>query len=157
MGWADNFPIIRNRPISQIPQCIKYPTMHHFATEMCTHYKMVYCGIWDWRVVGFVQQVYYWADNSFPWADNINRLITLDTMWYYVVSTNQLTLHIDFTIVIWGANQKCPRAGYGYVHIQKYPRTKENGINDWFWHGRSGVGCCFLLKLEYYSSENLLN
>ena len=22
---------------------------------------------------------------------------------------------------------------------------------------RDGVGCCFLLKLEYYSSENLLN
>ena len=24
------------------------------------------------------------------------------------------------------------------------------------WWPRSGVGCCFLLKLEYYSSENLL-
>ena len=25
-----------NRPISQIPQSIKYPTMYHFVTEMCT-------------------------------------------------------------------------------------------------------------------------
>ena len=54
-----------SRPISQIPQCIKYPTMHHFITEMCTRvhisvtcayfcFKMVYCGIWDWCIVGFV-------------------------------------------------------------------------------------------------------
>ena len=26
-----------NGPIFQIPQCIKYPTMHNFVTEMCTH------------------------------------------------------------------------------------------------------------------------
>ena len=54
-----------SRPISQIPQCIKYPTMHHFITKMCTRvhisvtcayfcFKMVYCGIWDWCIVGFV-------------------------------------------------------------------------------------------------------
>ena len=24
-------------------------------------------------------------------------------------------------------------------------------------HETTGAGCCFLLKLEYYSSENLLN
>ena len=39
-----------------------YPTMHHFVTEMCTRahfcYIMVHCGIWDWCIVGFVQQVY---------------------------------------------------------------------------------------------------
>ena len=36
--------------------------MHHFGTEMCTraHFcsTMVHCGIWDWFIVGFVQQVY---------------------------------------------------------------------------------------------------
>ena len=40
----------------------KYPTMHHFVTEMCTFahfcYKMVHCGIWDWCIVRFVQQIY---------------------------------------------------------------------------------------------------
>ena len=39
----------------------KYPTIHLFVTEMCTRahfcYKMVHCGIWDWCIVGFVQQV----------------------------------------------------------------------------------------------------
>ena len=36
--------------------------MHHFETECCTRahfcYKMVHCGIWDWYIVGFVQEVY---------------------------------------------------------------------------------------------------
>ena len=33
----------------------KYPTM-----QTCTHFcnKMVHCRIWDWCIVGFVQQVY---------------------------------------------------------------------------------------------------
>ena len=39
----------------------KYPTMHHFVTEMWTRahfcYKMVHCGIWDGCIVGFVWQV----------------------------------------------------------------------------------------------------
>ena len=36
-----------------------YPTMHQFVTE-CAHfcYKMVHCGIWEWCIVEFVQQVY---------------------------------------------------------------------------------------------------
>ena len=37
----------------------KYPTMHHFVTEICTHahfcYKMLHCGTWDLCIVGFVQ------------------------------------------------------------------------------------------------------
>ena len=39
-----------------------YPIMQHFVTEMCTHahfcYKMLYCGICDGCIVGFVQQVF---------------------------------------------------------------------------------------------------
>ena len=47
-----------HRPTSQIPQCIKYPTMHHFVK--CAHFKyeMMHCRIWDWCIVGFVRQVY---------------------------------------------------------------------------------------------------
>ena len=41
----------------------KYPTMHHFLTEMCTHahfcYKMVHCWIWDRSIVGFMRLVYW--------------------------------------------------------------------------------------------------
>ena len=34
--------------IDPCPWRIKYPTMHHFVTEMCTYVtKMVHCGIWD--------------------------------------------------------------------------------------------------------------
>ena len=41
----------------------KYSTLHHFVAEMCTHLcisvtKVVHCGVWDWCIVGFVQQVY---------------------------------------------------------------------------------------------------
>ena len=33
--------------------------MHHFVTEFAQFcYKMVHCGIWDWCIVGFAQQVY---------------------------------------------------------------------------------------------------
>ena len=49
-----------NRSISQ---CIKYPIMHHFVTEICTHMhisvkKKVHCGIWDWYIVVFVRWIY---------------------------------------------------------------------------------------------------
>ena len=39
----------------------KYPIMHHFITETCTHfsYKMAHCGIWDWCTGGFVRLVYW--------------------------------------------------------------------------------------------------
>ena len=45
----------------------KYPTMHHFVTWMWTRahfcFKMVHCGIWDWCILGFVQQVYWHSIN----------------------------------------------------------------------------------------------
>ena len=39
------------------------PTMHHFVTEMCTHfcYKMVYCGIFVKCLVGFDRWVINWT------------------------------------------------------------------------------------------------
>ena len=53
------------RPISQISQCIgKCTNASHNApfcnrnVHKCAHfcYKMVHCGIWDWCIVGFMQQ-----------------------------------------------------------------------------------------------------
>ena len=54
---------LNNRPISQIPKCIRQ--ISHNALfcnrnmHRCAHfcYKMVPCGIWDWCIVGFVWQV----------------------------------------------------------------------------------------------------
>ena len=70
---------------AQIPQCIeKYPTMHHFVTEMCTFahvcYKMVHCGLWDWCTVEFLRheityplpifnstvEIWKWISNFIP-------------------------------------------------------------------------------------------
>ena len=50
-----------NWPNSQIPQCT-CPISHNapFGTEMCTFlFWMLYCGIWDRRIEGFVRLVYY--------------------------------------------------------------------------------------------------
>ena len=47
---------LSNRPVSQIPLCIR---------QIC--YKKVHCVIWDWCIVGFVQQVYGWAGLIWYW------------------------------------------------------------------------------------------
>ena len=40
--------------------------MHHFVTEMCTHfcYKMEDCGVLTWCIVEFVQQVYMMTSSN---------------------------------------------------------------------------------------------
>ena len=40
---------------------VPYPTMHYFGKEMCTSFfsEVVYCGIRDKCILGFVQFVYY--------------------------------------------------------------------------------------------------
>ena len=70
-----------NRPISQVPECIRQ--ISHNASfcnrnvHTCAHfcYKMVHCVIWDWCIVGFV-----------PYVDSIDRSmignITLVHSWY---------------------------------------------------------------------------
>ena len=48
MGWICRPETCENRPISQISQCIKYPTMHHFVTEMCT---CLHISVTKWFIV----------------------------------------------------------------------------------------------------------
>ena len=54
----------------KIRQCAldKCPTVHHYVTEMCTRvcYKMVHCEVWDWCIVGFVQQVWNSCSKIYP-------------------------------------------------------------------------------------------
>ena len=52
-----------NRPVSQIPLCIRQ-IIHNAPfcnrnvhTHFC--YKMLHCGIWIWCIVGFVHKVYW--------------------------------------------------------------------------------------------------
>ena len=58
--WFDTYQIDKSNKSHNASD--KYPTMHHFVTEMCTcaHfcYKIVHRGIWDCCIVGFPQQVY---------------------------------------------------------------------------------------------------
>ena len=58
-------PDYYNRPISQIPQCIRQiPHNAPFCNRnvhMCAHfcYKMMHCWVLDLCIMGFVQQVYW--------------------------------------------------------------------------------------------------
>ena len=56
MDWANSTVLIHKSHNAPVP----YPTMHHFGTEMCTHfcYRIVHCGTPAWCIVGFVRWVY---------------------------------------------------------------------------------------------------
>ena len=66
-------PCDANRPISQIPQCIRQISHNvpfcsrnvHTCAHFC--YKMMHHGIWDWGIMGFVRGAYlchYWCRNK---------------------------------------------------------------------------------------------
>ena len=71
--------LVHNRPISQIPQCIR--KISHNATfcnrnvHTCTHfcYQMLHCGIWHRCILGFVIWVYSW-DGLYVWNTGRNYL-----------------------------------------------------------------------------------
>ena len=79
----------------------KYPTMHHFVTEMCTHVctfllqndalwdmALVHCGIWNWCIVNMV----YW---SFIHGSSWLGLIKVKTdMYIYVCVITILFIRI---------------------------------------------------------------
>ena len=66
MCAKENLPkmLTRTRPISQIPQRIRQISHNTpFCNRNCTFcYKMVHCGIWDWCIVEFAQQVNWKLD-----------------------------------------------------------------------------------------------
>ena len=52
-----------------------YPIMQYFVTEMCTFLLQIgACGIWDWCIVGFVQQVHNtpWWVEMYLWYPSRN-------------------------------------------------------------------------------------
>ena len=55
----------------------KYSTMQHFETVMC--YKMVHCGIWDWCIMGFVQQV---LDTGYQKLNSTGALSSNELHWF---------------------------------------------------------------------------
>ena len=55
----NNTDSVCNRPIPQIPQCIRH--ISHNATEIGTFLvEILHSGIWDWHIMGLVQQLYCW-------------------------------------------------------------------------------------------------
>ena len=77
-----------DRPISQIPWCIKQISHNPFCirslinTRAHFRYKMVHCGIWDWWIVGFVQHV-----DSFlvRWCDSFTDVSSALLHWYSAI------------------------------------------------------------------------
>ena len=103
-----------NRSISHIPQCIiKYPTMHHFVTEMCTdvHILLQNGALWDMGLVhcGIRVKVSQWcfSDHWLTWclavmqsimAPKPNLLIMHGAILDHYTSTNKLKRKPDFNL-----------------------------------------------------------
>ena len=91
---------LTNRPISQIPQSIKQ-TSHsapfcNRKVHICAHfcYKMVHCGIWNWCIVGFGQQVCLKTLNIFDKWTSFQMTFPLhfvERKWFAVHRSSLLT------------------------------------------------------------------
>ena len=119
------------RPISQILQCIRQ--MSHNApfcnrnVHTCAHfcYKVVHCGMYDWCIVGFVQQAYYlivpirrvWWDSlgnfSSSWSSISHPNIGLSCPQYKQISILYwdlaicLAIQLLISVIWWGYNIHC--------------------------------------------------
>ena len=100
---------VNNRPISQVPQCIrKYSTMHHFVTEMCTRahfcYKTVYCWIWYWCTVRILHKVFSFLRLSRDYtifSTNWTHILTFDQYLLYAFDAlNSCTYRLHIAISI---------------------------------------------------------
>ena len=99
-------------PISQIPQHIQH--ISHNApfcyrnVHICAHfcYKLVHCGIWDWRLVGCVQQpAVYGICKSRPCCNGV--ALNLGTTWpvnYHSTHWGRVTRICVSTLTIIGSD-----------------------------------------------------
>ena len=85
------------RPFSLFPQCIRQ--ISHNApfcnrnVHACAHfcYKMVHCGIWNWCIVGFVQEVCLLGMQRSP----------ISSLWLQLTSTpHPLWVHQDKSLAV---------------------------------------------------------
>ena len=69
-----------NRPISQIPQCIRLISHNapfcnrnvHTCAHCCN--RIVHCGIWNWCIVGSVREVYWHIYSSSGFMVSMHNL-----------------------------------------------------------------------------------
>ena len=95
-----------NRPISQIPQCIRQISHNatfcnrnvHMRAHFC--YKMLHCGIWHRCILGFVKWVYYimqWAGLKLMlfFSQSLQQLMILNiySSWLSLKSIKDIFQH----------------------------------------------------------------
>ena len=91
--------------------------MHHFPTYFC--YKMVYCGIWIWCIVGFVQWV-YWLNKNLFWV-NKSEFLGIKRSWI----ENTYTIDME-TWFLFTSNKNAFFNNYGTILAQR----AETGLFD---------------------------
>ena len=106
-----------SKPVSGIPQCTsRYPTMHHFVTEMCmcAHfcYKMVLCVISSKYIMGMICE---WFENVF--VQSVRRQQYLNMKW------NVISISIDKTM-----SYNCENVISFNVFLFWYPNYMELAI-----------------------------
>ena len=67
--------------------------MHHTCAHFC--YIVVHCGIWDWCIVGFVQQVYTLTHRGLVMPYGDTDLGQLDAWWHQAITWTD----VDFSLV----------------------------------------------------------
>ena len=121
-----------NKHISQIPQCIRYPTMPHIVTEMCTRcahfcYKMLHCGIWHRCIQGIVRWVY-------------TRLSQVANLKPFFMEYKDL--HSQYCVCWWPNRRQCIKN-----HVIFHPlRTK-------FFSGNKNISLNFMSFLHIHMSQ----
>ena len=118
----------------------RYPTMHHFVTEICTraqfcHNIMAHCGIWARFIVGFVRQVYCYmfscscSKGNWCWA-LISAVLTLAGFRTRSRVVNYLRRHCDVTVLIINFSERTnPTVDADISVCQAYATFKKNWNN----------------------------
>ena len=94
-----------NKPVSQIAQCTS--VISHNApfcnrnVHMCAHscYKIVYCGIFVWCIVGFVsitKETHGSLNKWPPFSENINKSRLLNESYFWCKFHKDLFVHVIF-------------------------------------------------------------
>ena len=131
-----------NRPISQIPQCIRQ-TSHNAPfcnrnVHMCAHFcqKMVHCGIWDRCIMGFVRLVYR-AIVRLPSAWASVKLRAWQGSMHYCdiimgAMASQITsLTVVYSIVHSGGDQRKHQSSASLAFVRGIPRWPVNSPHKW--------------------------
>ena len=88
----------------------KYPTMHHFVTDMCTY---VHISVTKWCIVGYLSNALWdlwdWS-NMHIWAcHNDIQLYNILKATFYINLTIPHNIYLDLDVCTWSASEFTPR------------------------------------------------